>query len=1293
MLFIDPLQDWTQLLWETADKARKEILSAVSRLRGTMGFFTSKKNVGSALSLFAIAFVLLGTMGGCAGEDYTPVYFPPADDEVQKDPNPSVSDASRQCTMSFTSQICVQIKGQNLEVGTSDGDALCAEVPPFPIHVVGNSVSIKGSEFPDIEVEGHGLPAPITINARGNGDGTSNIAEGTIDASGNMAMEEFSLFIVALGIVGEVPNLTLTTGTTEELEYLPSASGSPPDASGAMTLVIATTLGHVIDAADEYLMGASLIASFHGKVTPALSECGGDGERSIEVKKVVISPDGQQTESALPEDRIMEVSSGTFISDTSADIGPRYEATAKFRVKNVSTKVQTLAIEPRKGPFHLSSATTPLTGTLAPQQSFILDVAFRPAQSDTAPGVAKENISIGSDQFQLAGTALEKGGSGSVSVVDDDGDITIPDVSEVEVGDASMQANAERRFFLCDTLDCAGVPSVTSCKACPDPTASPCELLTVSTEGRPVAEMDAQCQPVDPDAAPMYTIDIKGSADITVYAQKQVLALRNRGVEDLTITSIQLEEVGGSSSTGQFTLPSEHSVFVAQSITEVQQEVAKALAGEDAGGTKLPVTLPPYQPQYNESTAFIVVTYTPDDLLGADGQLAGVGSAVTDRALLKIETNQGDIVADVIGTTTISESPALELYFKTSTGTVQVEDGSAFPFRGVTAKTVDTAVPVFLKTSDTSGNSLRVTSISLTGDDEEHFRWLDTKEEIASVAPPSGKGMRCSIPIVDETTGSMIDESFDLNPVQITASGFDMAPGAYSLSTMPLFGCVDFHRDEGSAVDKRIYETLLEIEAIELAASGLPAANPDGSPKKTVLSAKLLAAIDPLSGRFVLRVTQTMAAILNPKFPGLSAISSRKDLQHKIETGATKITDLQLFTGSMILDPFDEMTITTSDRARDLTVPNDGITGVFRAIDTHPVTAAYDQEGLYDYTSLTFDDTLQTGLKGIFEDYEGVPEGTQVNSWRIYTSTLSYPGPLAPNDRIAHNPSDCITINPCDPEGLKLFTEAGAGDGKGACAFFYASGGLYGSPAFHTAEEMDGGEYASLCNQVDKRQTLFDIDTGRYTVDGQMAFEEVGLRFFGPTYFNNPGSQLGATPPLDAIFHMAFTTGALMPQRDENDSNVLPDTRIDIAGGEYLINLTDTTAKNPAICERNTDNRILDGKTYSTWRYLDGLLFKDPEGTIPAGCPEEGSSYTGGVAYLRGQPLDPVTGNVTFVAGAKFGSSDDLTFAFKDVMMFLVLKGWFCDPTGSEENLEGARCFDVLMNDRDAESQQSITEY
>ena len=180
-----------------------------------------------------IVLLAAGFLAGCAGEDYTPVYFPPTGGDEGTTQQPTADTSARQCTLSFTSQLCVTIKGDNIEVGTEGSEPLCTEVPAFPLHVSGTTVTLNGSEFPDINVEGHGLPAPITINARGDGDGAANVGTGTIDASGNIAIENFSLFIVALGIVGEVPGLTLTTGSTEELDFLPSISGSPPDASGA----------------------------------------------------------------------------------------------------------------------------------------------------------------------------------------------------------------------------------------------------------------------------------------------------------------------------------------------------------------------------------------------------------------------------------------------------------------------------------------------------------------------------------------------------------------------------------------------------------------------------------------------------------------------------------------------------------------------------------------------------------------------------------------------------------------------------------------------------------------------------------------------------------------------------------------------------------------------------------------------------------------------------------------------------------------------------------------------------
>ena len=738
-----------------------------------------------------LAYMLLAAMliAGCVGEDYTPVYFPPPEEQADLGPQPGESVGGWECTLSFTSQLCVTIKGENIEVGTDPEDTLCVEVAPFPIHISGSTVRIEGSEFPDIDVEGHGLPAPITINGRGEGEGLGNVGQGAIDASGHITVEGFSFYILALGMVAEIPGLTLTTGGTEELPHLTAVIGSPPDAGGAMTLVSGTVLGHTFDAADTYLLGASLTAVFTGSISPTLTECQGGVAKSIEVKKLFIDENGWQTEVPIPDGKFMEISQGTYIAEDDSDIGDRYEAHAKFRVKNIGTKPVKYQIPPRKGPFHLSSLD-PLTGTLNPQQSIILNAIFRPTMADAEAGKIMESLSIGYDQFFLAATALAKSGQASVSVVDDQGQVSAPNVGGVEVGQAAVPANGERSFFLCRQIECNEEKAWTDCRECPDPTTTPCTLLTVSTEGRPLGEVDAQCNLIDPEAVPLLTIDLKGSSDVSLIAQKQVIAIRNKGVMDMRIIDISIQDISDSQSTGQFVVPPD-AIFVAKSFADVSKRVRQALEKGNAQGTPLPFTLPPYQPGYDETTAYVVVIYQPNDLAGADGGLAGVGSAAEDKAILRITTDTGEITTVVTGSTTITESPALELYFKTSVGTRHVPDGQTFSLKGITGQTTDVAVPVFLRVADTSPNSLRITSISVEGKDQDRFRWLSTTEEIASVNPPEGKGMRCSIPIVDAATGEMVDESFDLNPVSLEPAGFDMAPGAYSIETMPLFGCID----------------------------------------------------------------------------------------------------------------------------------------------------------------------------------------------------------------------------------------------------------------------------------------------------------------------------------------------------------------------------------------------------------------------------------------------------------------------------------------------------------------------
>jgi hypothetical protein len=771
-----------------------------------------------------------------------------------------------------------------------------------------------------------------------------------------------------------------------------------------------------------------------------------------------------------------------------------------------------------------------------------------------------------------------------------------------------------------------------------------------------------------------------------------VLAIRNKGANDLAIKRVRIDEVQNSKSTGQFAIP-QNAIFVAKGFADIAAKAAKALEGEAVRGASFPVVLPPYHEGYDETTMFVVITYQPNDLTGSDGQRAGIGSRATDKAILKIFTDGTPIEMPITGTTTVLESPDLELYFKTTVGIRHLADGNDFSIKGINQETEDLAVPLFLKTSDTASASLRVLSISISGEDAQMFQWLDTKEKIDGVRPDSGKGMRCSIPIIDEKTGEMTGEIFDLNPIPLAQKGFDLSSGAYTLENMPFFGCVNFHRDFGKSPAKNIYQAQIQILSQELDATGNPARNSDGSPKQTSLTAKLRAAINPRSGKMVLRFTQTMAGILNPKFPSLSAITSRLDRYFDKGPEAFSEDDFEVFLGAVVLDPFDEMTITTSDGKKILSTPNDKMTALLRSVDTHPSSNDSDDPFLYDYANMIYDGLRPEGTKGIFEDFPNVPPETRTNGWRIFTGSLSYPGPIVPPGmKSPETPKDCTVINPCSAEGLRRFTKAGIPQGeKGACAFFYASGGRYDSPAFHTKEEIPEGEYENLCNRMDRPQTLNDMDTGYYTVDGRLSFEEVGFRFFGPTYVHNPGGPLGNYPPLDEVFRMGFTTGMIKPSESPDDVNVLPDEKINLTKNEFKINLDDPKMSIPPICKNNTKNRIMMGKEFSTWKYLDGLLFKDKEATVPAGCPENDNNFTGGSAYLKGRDIDHETGIFTIVSSGKFGSSEDLSFAFKDVMMFIILNGWVCDPLGSEENFEGSMCYSIKFNDRDADSQKSLT--
>ena len=1221
-------------------------------------------------------------LSGCAGEDYTPVYFQPAGDG-SREPTPEASDSAETiCTVTFTSQLCIAIKGKEIDVGTDEANPLCVEVPPFPIHVNGTEVILLGSEFPDIEVEGNELPIALTFNARGTGTGDDNVGKGVLEGDGNITINDFSFFINAIGMSAEVPGLTLTTKEAVTTEFLPTLVGSAPDTSGAMVLVTSTTLGHTFDAADAILMGSSLGISFSGGINPTLDACQGSGDELLEVTKIVTDNDGHIAEVGLAGGKRLEVSINTYIAEDSSDVGPQFEGNAKFRIRNTSSEHVAVKIPPKLSAFHISSLE-PLTQTLPPKKSLTISISFRPKTGEVEPGNVEEQLMLGTQVYTIVGVALFQKGKLSIDAVDDRGETTAPSVDGVDLGNSEVPVKVRRDYFICKNIICEEQERISECNKC-DSSENSCSLYPINIGGFALGEVDDNCKQLRPDEIPLYTINISGNGNAVVIAKKQVLALRNKGVRPIIIKDIKIENSNGSSSSGEFyILPG--AIFVANDFGEVQKQLIAALSDGNYQGIEFPFTLPPFQSGYNEMSAYIVITYQPHDLVGSDGKPASTGSEAIDKAIIKIITEDGEeTTASISGSTIIRETPPLEILFKTSTGIWSISEGHAFPFRSLTGDTVDVAYPLYLRPSDGATSNLRIVSVAIEGKDADWFEWLNTSEKIQSRIPESGKGIRCSEPSFDPSTGEMVDENFELQPVNLGGNGYDLAPGAYTDETAPLFGCINFHRTSGNKFEKRLYETKVIVTALELDPSGLPQRNPDGSLRQLVMPIRLLAAIEPIKGKLVLRIAQTSAVILHPQFPALSAIPAYVEMADK--NNAVDQSRLQIFLGSVILDPFDEETITSSDGTKVLSEPGDGYTMLFRAIDTHPISTNYLEPELYDYSSL-----LHDGEAGIFADYPNRPPDLKANGWRIFTGSLSYPGPLSTSTFIPDDPTECKVIDPCDPDDMKTFTEAGVKPGeKGACAFFYASGARYDSPAFHKAENMEGGIYQHLCEQQNEPQALLDVDTAKYDVDGHFTVEEVGLRFFGPNAIHNLYGALSSVPPLDEIFHMSFTTGTLRPQKNPDELNPLPDERINLSSNEFKMNLTDPKGANPGICDKNTNNRTINGKKYSSWKYLAPLLSQDEEGKIPSGCPTDDNDFKGGVAFLHGRPIDHETGILSIVTGAKFSSNRDLTFAFQDIMFFVILNGWVCDPLGDESNFEGTKCYDMEFNERDAKSQISV---
>lgn len=1198
--------------------------------------------------------VALLALLGCAGEDYTPVYFPGMQGESEGEKPPTGADlalSQAQCDLELTAELCVQIKGPNLEVGTDPNDPLCAETPPIPLQIDGERILLRGRDFPDINVsvEVRGVPTPMTINGRGDGDGSTNMGEGSWTPEGDILIQGFSFFVNVLGMAGEIPNIDLTTDEAKEVPELPTLRGASVDATGLVTLVAAAVLGPLFPAADEFLLGASLQATFKGRLTPPLAECAQTETISRSLAIVKLRPAGgdQWIEEPLPEGNILEVSKGVMIAQSPQDTGPAFEEKAEFKAANQSNQTVQLEFPYQIGPFYfLVEGQTQIP--LDPNESLHFAIAFRPDTATVgAEGPVQERLQLGGSSFVLSGVALRRAGQLTANQTDGLGQTLMANIETVSFGTQEVSAAPVRNYFRCATVTCNQESAITDCRPCATGGEDQCRLWMVNAHDRPLEEMGGDCRPLHPHSVPQMNVRAPLSPG------QQILVLQNDGVETIAIQNIYIKAEEGSFSTGEF----------------------------GAAGISLPLMLSPGQ------SADLIVTYHPKDLIGFDGRQAVAGQPAVDRAILTITTDTGAKKLSLLGRTQIEEVPELQAYFATPTGLKARAGMETFSFEEVTAQTQAIAFPVFFNVSETAAQGVRITDIKLEGDDVAFFEWLDSPAEVEDRQPPSGAGRRCSIPVFDPQTGRMIDERFDLDFVTFGSQGFDLKPGLFSEANLPLFGCVNFHRDPGQNLTQRIFKADLTVSGFQLDPQGRLLRNPDNTFRQTTLKTPLVAAVDPVKGKMVLRVSQTIAAILNPQAPSLTAVAAKREVDLMRQTGI--IEKPQVLLGALILDPFDEMEITDTDR-QIVSRPNDGVTTVFRAIDTRPTPENYPEDFLFDYATLLHDAGLLE-TPGIFYDYdEGrpLPENLKVNGWRIFTGALSYPGPLSPRSPITQG--ECELIDPCAPEGLRQFAESGIGsDGKGACAFFYGSGGRYHSPAF---EPVIRGESYNLCDHRDQRQELLAMDTGYYSVDGHITFQDIGFRFWGPTYIHNPHGPLGFKPPLDEVFHIAFTTELLAPPQEAGALNLIPDEKVDLGRLEHKINLTDETLTTPPICPKNTDNRFWGGRRLSSWRYFAPLLFKDEAGEIPAGCPEAGNNFTGGTAFLKGRRLDPTTKTFTLVSVAKFGNREDLSLAFKNIMLFVALNGWVCDPQGSETDFEGAACFDPGINERDAAAQISIVE-
>lgn len=1223
---------------------------------------------------FILAILLLSGCGG--GPDYTPVYFSFGDSSKDKNTavkKTDVSTSAAECSPNLEATLCVKIKGGrgNLDLGGDPQEPQCAKTPPIPMEISGEKISLKGTKFPDIQVHVKikGVDTPMTINGKGETDGSGNSGAGTWNPEGDIQIEDFSFYVKVLGVTFKIPNLTLTTGTAKKTPDLETIEGIPADESGYIKLVTATVLGHLFEAADNVLLGASMQATLEGNLDMPLKDClkGEEaGQKKIDIVKLHLTSGSTLVEEPLPEENILEISQGTYIANSDADVGPSFETSADFKMTNQSSDPIDIKFPSQTGPFYfLVEGKT--KRTLKPQASFNFQVIFRPTKETVKEkGDIKETIRFGRETFYLTGTALEQGGQARLSLVDESGIITAANINTLSFNTMSAPTTARKQFFHCKNRECDGAQTITACSVCTPPNIQNCLLKTVNTEGQPLEEVGEDCKPKYNSPVAM-DLDLASENKDLLKPLTQVVTLRNLGVLPLNIKKIHIQEISNSKSIKEFS-------------------VSKILIGEtlqSAKQTALPVSLPPFQKDGSQTSLFVAITYLPIDLKGYDGNFAA-GQPATDRARLILETEAGLQETELVAKTKVLESAPLQVYFATATGYKQKLGDQSFVFEEVTAQTLDMAVPVFLKLSDNANQGMRVSEIKITGKDAKFFEWLNNEESVATREPQAGKGKRCSIPSFDTATHRLLSESFDLDFVSLGGQGFDLKPGSATLENLPLFGCLNFHKEPAQNVAQRLFNANLEVKAFELDPQGKPIKNPDNSLKQMELRIPLVAAIDPLRGKYVLRLPQTVFAILQAISPTVGGMPAQKEVIAMLKEGRGSEKELNVMLGALILDPFDEMEITDAyDKIA--STPGDGVTVVFRQLDARPTSTQYDEDYLNDFASLLHDSDLPGGQQGIFHDYDEfenhpLPNPLKTNAWRIFTGALSYPGPIHPRAPVDMN--QCELIDPCSSESLSKFSESIVGpNGKGACAFFHASSGRYHSPAFEPAIQ---GLPHNLCDEQGKPQEIIAMNNGVYNVDGSVTMPDLGLRFWGPNYYLNPFGPLGDKPALDEVFHVAFTTEMLKPKKSESDLDVLPDEKIDFAKLEHKINLTEKNLSNPPVCPNHANRRTVGGKSYNSWRYLAPFIFKDEAGETKASCPD------GGTAFLKGRRIDPETGIFSLVTAGKFGSREDLSLAFKNVMIFVVLNGWVCDPQGDEAKFEGAKCFDQHFNDRDAKAQISF---